>query len=529
METTRESKSPGHLPGRVPENISQAAQGFHTLVEKCAIPLAACITLITLLRSIALSSRRLWFDEIYTSTVALQPTLRGVWEAYAAAVDFQPLLFSYVTRLSCLLLGRNEVALRMPQILGVLVFSWCLFYFVRKRVGSVFGLSAMILPLVTNLVFYAGQARPYGMLLGACGLALLAWRNAVGDQRRRTALPLFALSLAGIAACHAYAIVAVFAFALAELFRCFGRKRADWRVWICFFAVVPPLVLYWFPMHAVKVSGRVVLGPTKWVHWGNIPAFYEFFFRHRELLLISTIALFAGLVLLRVRPQPPVGGMPSHEVVLMVALAVSPAFSVILAMLVTKFYVVRYSIFALAGVVVLAILAIDWVAPDRRVASGMLLVVSIALFGLEQMRPAFSMEGMKKRDAGLEVPFHLLPANTPLVIASGLALLPTDIYASDADLANTYYLMDRAADIQYTGSTIFDFGPPFTDYYHFRTHLVDYSTFIATHKRFMVYGPYNYEDDWQVRKLKDDGAKFVEKGKYSGENSDNYLLEVRLP
>jgi Dolichyl-phosphate-mannose-protein mannosyltransferase len=90
--------------------------------------------------------------------VALQPALRDVWNAYAAAVDFQPPLFVYVTRFSWLLPGRNELALRMPQILGVILFSWCLFFFVGKRLGLIFGLSAMILPLVTNLVFYAGQA-----------------------------------------------------------------------------------------------------------------------------------------------------------------------------------------------------------------------------------------------------------------------------------------------------------------------------------------------------------------------------------
>jgi hypothetical protein len=200
-----------------------------------------------------------------------------------------------------------------------------------------------------------------------------------------------------------------------------------------------------------------------------------------------------------------------------------------MAMVVTKVYGARHSIFAIGGIVVLAILVFDSIATDRRTVSLMLLLLSTFLFAFDQIHPEFSSEAMKKRDARLEVPFKSVPANVPLVIASGLALWPADVYASDADLARTYYLLDRAADIRYTGSAVFDFGPPFTDYHHFRVHLADYSAFLKTHKKFMIYGPYYYEDDWQIRKLKDDGARFVERGKYSGEYTDNFLLEVTLP
>ena len=142
----------------------------------------------------------------------------------------------------------------------------------------------------------------------------------------------------------------------------------------------------------------------------------------------------------------------------------------------------------------------------------------------------FSREEMKKRDAELAVPFALVPSDLPLVIASGLTMLPTDKYASDADLARTYYLLDRVAAVKYTGSTFFDWNSPgFTRYYHFRAHLEDYTTFVRQHKKFWVYGPYSYPDDWQVRKLQDDGARIVEKGHYSGVFSDNFLLEVELP
>ena len=128
---------------------------------------------------------------------------------------------------SWLLLGRNELALRFPEILGIILFSWCMYFFVAKRLGALFGLSAMILPLVTQLEFYAGEARPYGLLLGFCGLALLAWRNAVESPQRRVALPLFATTLALLVATHAYAIFTVSMFAAAETARCLKNRRRE--------------------------------------------------------------------------------------------------------------------------------------------------------------------------------------------------------------------------------------------------------------------------------------------------------------
>src|SRR5579864_6922528 len=105
--------------GREPEPASRPER----LLEKSALPLAVLVTLIAFLRYCAYSSRRLWFDEIYSSIVALQPNWSDVWNAFRLGVDLQPPLFYYTTRISWMLLGRNELALRMPEILGVLLFS----------------------------------------------------------------------------------------------------------------------------------------------------------------------------------------------------------------------------------------------------------------------------------------------------------------------------------------------------------------------------------------------------------------------
>jgi len=502
--------------------------GLWAPVEKFAIPVAMLVSLIAFVRYAAYASRRLWFDEVYTATVALQPEWIDVWNAFRTAVDFQPPLFSYTTRISWMLFGHNELALRMPQLLGVIVFAWCLLFFIGKRLGYAFGLSAMILALVTDLEFYSGHARPYGMLLAACGLAMLAWRNAVENPKRRVALPLFAASLSAIVATHAYALIAVAMFALAEGVRWFVTRRPDWKLWFCFLPPALPLSLYFFPLHVVKSGGGGV-GPSKWVHWNSVPTFYWFFFHDRLPLLFLIGVLFVGLALLRKGAKPRINGLPVHEIALAVALAVSPVFCVAMAMVVTNYYWAQYSIYAIGGIVVLVIVLLDAVGPSRRITSLMLLAVSFILFGLDQLYVKFDRNAMQQRDAELEIPFNRLPAGAPLVIASGLSLLPADVYSSDTDLARTYYLMDSEAANKYTGCTFFEFGPPFTSYHHFRTHLVAYNDFLKTHRKFFVYGSYSYHDDWQIRKLIDDGAKIVKMGKYAGESADNYLLQVELP
>lgn len=516
-------------PPTVEESASSrrgAFSGFYPLLEKAAIPIGACVSIVAFVRYLTYGSRHLWFDEIFTAIVSLQPTWTGVWKAWYSGIDLQPPLFFLVTRVFAMWLGSSEVALRVPEMLGVILFSWCMYFFVAKRLGALFGLSAMILPLVTDMEFYAGEARPYGMLLAASGLAMLAWRNAVENPKRRVALPLFAVSLALVAATHAYAIVTVAVFAAAELARYIRERRTDVPLWSCFLAALLPLPFYWFGLRAAK---GIVVGPKRWAQWSDFPTFYAHFFHNRVGLMILFGLLTAGLALCPRRPKLRVSGLPFHELVLVGLLVIFPIFDVTLAVFVTRFFFARYSIFALAGITIAAILLIDAVAPSRRMASLALLILSVFLFGMDRLRDCFNPELLQKRDAELLVPYGSVPAGMPLVIASGLAFMPAEIYASDSDLARTYYLTDSAASLQYSGSTIFNILPKVAEFHHFRAHFEDYRTFVRSHKRFFAFGPYVHCDSWQIQKLVDEGARVVEKGRYKGELTANFLVEVEVP
>src|SRR4029077_19684334 len=82
--------------------------------------------------------------------------------------------------------GEHPWALRLPAILGFLLMMLCIYRFVAKRTSPVYGLVAMVMPLVTAAHEYAYEASGYGLLLGFAAFAILCWQQA-GEDGLRTA------------------------------------------------------------------------------------------------------------------------------------------------------------------------------------------------------------------------------------------------------------------------------------------------------------------------------------------------------
>src|SRR5947207_14952676 len=125
------------------------------------------------------------------------PDWATAWKA-ALATDANPPLPHMATHLAIRWFGLSEVTARLPAMVGFWVFCLCLFAFVARRKGALIGLSALLLPVVTDAVTYAVEARAYGLELAFCGLAMVAWQHAAEGRRRMVALPVLALSIAGM-------------------------------------------------------------------------------------------------------------------------------------------------------------------------------------------------------------------------------------------------------------------------------------------------------------------------------------------
>ena len=158
----------------------------------------------TLLRA---SLKTFWYDEIVTLLLCRLPSFGATWTAVLhGAADFNPPLFYLFTRWGQNLFGEGLIASRLPAIVGFWVFCVCIFVFVRRRLGPLYGCVAALFPVFTLAHNYAYEARPHGSVLAWCGLMLVCWQRA--REGRNFSLWTLALFLSSLAALltHIYAI-----------------------------------------------------------------------------------------------------------------------------------------------------------------------------------------------------------------------------------------------------------------------------------------------------------------------------------
>ena len=171
-----------------------------------------------------------WFDELFTFYLCRLPTMRQTWLAVQHGADFNPPLFYVLTRASQALLGSSNIATRMPATVGVWTLCFCLFLFVARRSGRTAGLIAAVFPLFTLAHYYAYEARPHGITLGWCGLALLCWqRIEEGNAKLVWHLSFIAVMIASVMT-HVYAVYLFFPFVLSESYSFITSRRLNWSV-----------------------------------------------------------------------------------------------------------------------------------------------------------------------------------------------------------------------------------------------------------------------------------------------------------
>src|SRR5262249_18522328 len=149
----------------------------------------------------------------------------------------------------------------------------CLFRFVSRRSTIVYGIAAMLFPLSTGAYYYAFEARPYGLVLGLAGLAMICWQSLAEGEGRALPLAGLALSLAAAVSCHYYAVLVLIPFVCGEAARTLSRRRLDLPVWAAMAASLVPLLIF-FPLIARARSYSKVFWSQP--SWGDIPGFYYF-------------------------------------------------------------------------------------------------------------------------------------------------------------------------------------------------------------------------------------------------------------
>ena len=413
----------------------------------------------------------------------------------SSGVEQTPPTFHILARMSLKLFGVNHWALRLPEILGVGVMSLCLFVVVSRRSSAAYGLVAMVLPLVTHALYYATEARPYGLVLGFAAFSLLCWQSLADDRRRILSLAGLSASLAAALASHYYAVLIFVPLVLGEGARTIVRRRLDPWVWLAFAVATIPL---WVFLPLIQ-SGRQLSG-TFWAkpRWFDPVLFYQ------DLLALTAsgaIFLFVGiLVLLTLYPivrssigaEPrvrPVSRIPPGEVVAALGYLAIPVIAVLLAKLATGAFTDRYAPAAVLGLA----LIIPWGAYlilDGRATIGLALAaVLFSWFVVKDgIQPALEQ---RHALAGLQYTFDFLktaaPGGEPLVIASAHMFFQLSYYAPPELASRFVYLADRAAALRYLNTDTVDLAIQ-----EFRRwtpmSIEDYHSYVRAHPRFLLFG-----------------------------------------
>jgi hypothetical protein len=433
-----------------------------------------------------------WFDELFTVYISRLPDLSSMWHVLSEGVDFNPPLVYALTRVSVLLLGEGQVTVRLPAIVGFGVFCLCLFRFVSIRSSILGGYVSMLFPLVTGAYWYAYEARPYGALLGFCGVALICWQGATMQSERRW---FWLTGLAGALACamliHSYAVLLFLPIGFGELARSVRLRRVDWPVWVAIIvpsaAMLPSLTLLHNAQSNLNVQG--FFQPTL----PKLAAAYV------SYLAPATGVLSGAFVLMLVsRMSRPanvtqlthVAKHQLHEFVALFVFVAIPVFAYLAAKITGAPFLSRYGISCIAGFAGLLGIALAR-RPPIAIGVLFLLVTQIGIGFIQFKRNSFILEPSTSLALSTSAPDFMQrytqmasvqDNESPIVLLDDLEFLPTFYYAPVGVASRLTHLVDPKTDPNSPGFLMLRKccnaagNAPYL------------SDFLSSHDRFLAYG-----------------------------------------
>jgi hypothetical protein len=291
-----------------------------------------------------------------------------------------PFFYHALTFADIRIFGIRPLFLRLPSLGGFLLMQVCLFYFVRRITTARAAMFALAFPAITVAFGYTLQIRPYGVVLGFFGLAMLSWQTAArGERRRAAALVMLALSIAAAVNSQYYGVLLMLPLCAGEAVRVWERRRLDVAMLLSMGAGMAGMVFVLpFLKGAAQFRGHYKAGN---VQYQSITQTYNFValgqgtysVRVNHLLAIS-LGLLMGLILWscirQLREKTLM--LPDAEFVFLLVLAALPAFAFLLGHFVTHAMEPRYALGAVIGMAVLLAIALVPVL-ESRVAGPLLL------------------------------------------------------------------------------------------------------------------------------------------------------------
>ncbi len=474
------------------------------------------------------AGRHLWHDELYTYYIAAAPSWQHFWQDLR--LDLNPPLEYLLARASISLFGQNEYAVRLPSILAFLAGSLCFYRFVSKRLGGSYGLLAMLVVWASPFFYYATEARPYALLLGFLGFALLAWDRASRTERGSADVMTLAMAIVGMMLSHMLAVVYILPFCLAESVRTFTRRKLDPLIWMALLLPCSLPLVYMRTMSRFEISSfpsnfQASIGRALGGYYGTMRL-------EAVPLLIAVLLALAVSFRGREKPIAPAGRLDRGDGAIIVGLLLIPLAVNIALMRLHAAYFDRYAIpvaFGYALLVVFALAAPDGESRLRPIIVSGVLVVFIAGFNLGPgRRQSVWAHGGNPIPSDHGRTLDRVNPELPLVAASGLTFLEMDHYGDAATVARLFYLTDRRAAIRYASATIFEGMPEVKQRFPIRASVAPYGSFVQEHPVFLVLATADYPEDWLLRALLDSRARLEYLGNFAGLYKDTQLYRVTM-
>jgi len=335
------------IPGQQSNRSSDGQKPPGPFDTKSVTLFCALLLLFALSSIPSLLWRTLWYDELLQYYVAALPAASQVVDALAHhPPTTDPALSYMLSHFSMELLGPSEMAFRLPSFLGYLIGIAALFWFLRKPFGPLCAAMGIIGLYVGGSIYYASEGRPYGLVMGACGLSLLAWQKYRESSSVRW-LALLAVSLACGFNSHYFAVLLGAPILAAEAASYGFNRRADWKV-IGTVLISYASCVFWIPFWNAAFEFRPVIG-------NRIGAFEFAFGVYPELLSTWYLVLVLVIAASDIFPgafrkgDSGENGLPLAEMVAMAVFVLLPFLGYGLAAMGSGLFIPRYVLTTAVG------------------------------------------------------------------------------------------------------------------------------------------------------------------------------------
>jgi hypothetical protein len=440
---------------------------------------------------------RLWTDEFFTLFMAKQGGLAAIVSAAVGGLDSAPPLYSIIVHFVLPIVGHEALAARLPATIGYCSMLAFLAAVSRRRLGASY---AWIPPLLVFAVclYYASEARAYGLVLGCAAAALFFWQRATDQPGTRRAALLLALSIGLATALHYYSIFLTMPLLVGEILRR-RSQRFDRRILLAIGSSAIVLAAH-YPIIAITRDAFTFFWspPT----WNLVDAFYDEYVR--------TIAYVCGgfaLVALAIFPASRAdldrrcSRTPAHEWAAAFAMVLIPPVAVAASILLTGAFVDRYVLWANLGAGLLAGALLRRAAGAQPVV-GILVSALLAVQVAGHQARALLEPQVLRRGEPLSQALPALPDNTGLLLVPHV-FLELSFYGDPRWRDRLAYPLSGELELRYRGS---DTTTRMMTAASTRTSLriVDYSQVLMAEARLVLLCR---PDDYLLRHLLDEGFR----------------------